>query len=337
MRHVAVLLTIISMISFARPISSIPRLAETWEENQYIFPMVYDVPASLMPGGVTDLFIAGVPNGDLAMTLYLVGDGPDGAEVIASGPFQGEYNFAKSSASWDPDRSVITIYFQMPFCARYSGAEYSWFGSELVPVAWLSGDPSLEALEDIDSLLAIGHLNEATVKLGEMFYPGCYYDSGEMIVRFLRSAHEHGLDEYRTGDPEGAVQLFTEAEEALDFLFIRSPWYGAFEDSTAFSESDLAPFIFLDEFIQIANDYGFFLEQSGMYEEAVEVLYEVLKLDSLRTVAYLNFADALWGLGETSNAGAYYEIYREMMEEAGLRDQIPGRVGQRALSAIGPQ
>ncbi len=337
MKYLAVLLIIISTICVARPISSIPKLAETWEVNQYIFPMVYDVPASLMPGGMTDLFIAGVPSGELAMTIYLVGDGPDGAEVLASGPYQGEYNFAKSSASWESDRSVISLYFQMPFCARYAGAEYSWIGSELVPVAWLSGDPSLEALESIDSLLAIGRISEATMEMGDMFYPGSYYDSGEMIVRFLRSAHEHGLDEYRMGDPEGAVQLFTEANEALEFLFIAYPWYRAYEDSAAFEESDLAPFVSLDEFAQIANDYGFFLEQSGMYEEAADVLYAVLTLDALRTVAYLNLADALWGLGEDSNAGAYYEIYWDMMEEAGLRDQIPERVGHRVLSAIGPQ
>jgi tetratricopeptide (TPR) repeat protein len=336
MRYALMVLIMITVVVSGRPISSIPRLAETWEENQYVFPLVEDVPASLLPDGVTDLVIAGLPTGELAMTVYLLGDGPDGTEVLASGPYQGEYNFAKSFAYWIPDNSLLEITFQMPFCARYAGASYQWVGSELVPVEWLSGDPSMDALEAVDSLLAIGKIEEAATELGYMFYPGAYYYPGEMTMKFLRSAHENGLEEYSSGDPEGAVQLFRAAEEAMDFLLIRYPWYRAFEDSSDFMESNLAEFATIGEFTMIANDYGFFLEQAGMYDEAVDVLYGVLTLDPGRMVAYLNLGDALWGLGEYHSAVEQYILYKEMMESLQLDDDIPGRVDQRVLNYLGP-
>jgi len=337
MRYSVMLFALLAMVCMARPVSSIPRLADIWEENQYIFPFVEDVPASLLFDGVTGLIVAGVPTGDLAMTLYLLGDSPDGPEVLASGPYQGEYNFAKSFAYWIPDEELLEITFQMPFSARYAGASYQWLGSELIPVEWLSGDPSMDALMNIDSLLAIGEVAEAADELAMMFYPGHYYSQGEMTMKFLRSAHEHGLEEFRTGDPEGAVELFEEAEEAVEWLAIRYPWYRAYEDSSGFSEADISNYSTIGEFTMIANDYGFFLEQSGDYEKAIDVLYGVLTLDPGRMVAYLNLADALWELGEYHNAVDQYLVYKQMMEALNLEQDIPARVDQRVLNYSGPQ
>ena len=321
----------------AGPLSDIPALAETWHENQYVFPIVEEVPPSMLPKGVTDLIIAGVPSGELSLTLYLIGNGPKGPDVLASGPYEGEYNFAKSFASWEADRAVLSLYFQMPYSARYSGAEYRWRGNEMIPVNWLAGDPSLDALERIDSLLWAGEIGMATRQLGEIFYPGHYYDSDQMFVRFLISAHELGLDEHRRGSPENAVRLFKEAEEAMLFLFIPYPWYRMFEDTSSFQESSIAFHITMDEFVQIANNYGFFLEQADMYEEAVDVLYGVLTLKPDRMVAYLNLADALWGLGERQNAATQYLVYAGMMKEAGLEAQIPARVDQRVVISVGSE
>ena len=325
-----------SIVCFAHPISDIPELEETWEANQYVFPLVCDVPDSLIPEGITDLAIAALPAGELALTVYLVGDGSDVTDVLASGPYQGECNFAKSFASWDPEKSVIELYFQMPYCARYAGAVYEWTGCDLVPVEWLSGDPSMDALENIDSLLAIGEIENAGIELGNMFYPGSYYYPGEMAMKFLRSTHEHSLAEYRAGNPESAVQLFLEAEDAMRYQLITYPWYRAFEDSSDFYESDIQPYTTIGEFTMIANDYGFFLEQAGMFEKAVDVLYGALTLDPQRMVAYLNLGDALWGLNEYHNAVSEYQVYVEMMEAVNLQEDIPERVNQRVLNYTGP-
>lgn len=337
MKTVLLLLLALTFICLARPISSLPQLAEIWEENQYIFPFVEDVPSALLPEGAAELIVAGVPTGELAMEIYLIADSENGYDVVASGPYQGEYNFAKSFAYWVPDESLLEVTFQMPFSARYAGASYQWVGSDLIPVEWLSGDPSMDALMNIDSLLAAGAVAEAADELAMMFYPGHYYSQGEMMMRFLRSAHEHGLEEFRAGDPEGAVELFEEAGEAMEWLAVRYPWYRAYEDSSDFSEADISNYSTIGEFTMIANDYGFFLEQSGDYEKAVDVLYGVLTLDPGRMVAYLNLADALWGLGEYHNAVDYYLTYQEMMEAVNLHDDIPARITQRVLNYLGPQ
>lgn len=329
MKRCLCFLALLTAAGRAVPVSEVPELAEIWEGNRYFFPLVMDVPVALLPEGFSELVVAGVPTGDLEMTLYLLGDGPVGTYVLASGPYQGEYNFAKSYAYWEADRSVLSVGFQMPFSARYAGAEYSWQGDELVPVDWYAGDPSLDAVDEIGRLLASGDIAEAAWRLGNIMYPGHYYDEGEMLVRFLTSAHEHALEEYGNEDPAGAVQLFREAEEAMDFIYMRYPWYRAFEDTERFEGSNLAPHITLGKFVQIANDYGFFLEQAGMYEEAVDVLYGVLTLAPDRMVAYLNLGDALWGLGEHGNAVNEYLIYSRTMEEVGLEEQIPERVGRR--------
>ncbi|MFO8184100.1 MAG: bacterial transcriptional activator domain-containing protein [Candidatus Aegiribacteria sp.] len=328
MKYCPWILAALSVCCFARPVSDIPELAEVWKENHFVFPVVDGYPASLLSGDTSELIVAGVPDGHLSLTLFLIGDGPEGPDVLASGPYQGEYNFSKSSVSWEED-SLLTIYFQMPFSARYAGARYSWRDDELVPVEWLMGDPSLEALESIDSLLAMGLIGEAAEELEVMFYPGNYYRAGEMAMKFLRSARGHALEEYRSGDPERAVEYFSEAEEVVNNLVTGYPWYSAFDDSAAFHASVLEPYATIGEFTAIANDYGFFLEQTGRCEEAVEVLGAVLALDPARTVAYLNLADALWELGDRVNAVNSYLTYAERMERVRLEEQIPERVGRR--------
>lgn len=332
MRYLPLMLAVVTSVCAARSLSSIPELEEIWEQNQYVFPLVEDVPASLLPEGLTDLIFAAVPTGEMTMTVYLLGDGPEGTEVLASGHYRGEYNFAKSFAYWLPEESILELIFQIPYCARYAGVQYAWEGDNLVPVEWLSGDPSLEALANVDSLLASGFIGEAADELAPVLYPGYYYEPGRMAADFLRSAHEYAMEEYEEGNTEAAVNSFEEADEAMDLLLMPYPWYGGFQDSSDYEESSISDHMRIGEFIRIANNYGFFLEQYGNCEKAVDVLYGVLKLDPERMVAYLNIADALWGLGESGNAAEFYRTYVDMMMQVNLGSQIPPRVNSRVTA-----
>jgi tetratricopeptide (TPR) repeat protein len=76
------------------------------------------------------------------------------------------------------------------------------------------------------------------------------------------------------------------------------------------------------------NDLGYFLEQSGEYSKAIEVLDAVVKAFPDRTVAYLNLADAYAGLGDSVKAKANYSKYADMMKTAGKQSKIPKRVLQ---------
>ncbi len=74
------------------------------------------------------------------------------------------------------------------------------------------------------------------------------------------------------------------------------------------------------------NDFGFFLEQGGEYEEAVKVLKEVISIAPSRTVAYLNLGDAYLGASDSTKALKNYTLYISQMKENGKESRIPKRV-----------
>ncbi|GFD76208.1 hypothetical protein KUL113_56280 [Tenacibaculum sp. KUL113] len=77
------------------------------------------------------------------------------------------------------------------------------------------------------------------------------------------------------------------------------------------------------------NDIGYFLEQSGLYEEAVYILEVIIKEFPNRTVAYINLGDAYWGLGKKEEAKQAYKIYIEQMKAKNKESKIPSQVLER--------
>lgn len=78
--------------------------------------------------------------------------------------------------------------------------------------------------------------------------------------------------------------------------------------------------------VQELNDSAFYLYQLGYYSESLKILTYVIKLDSNRTVAYLNIADNYLALKNTDQAKKNYVIYAERMKKSGLLSKIPSRV-----------
>ncbi|MEN8208941.1 MAG: hypothetical protein ABFR50_06795 [Candidatus Fermentibacteria bacterium] len=78
------------------------------------------------------------------------------------------------------------------------GAGYRWNIEEgtLAFLRFYSGDPSLEAMERVESLLAEGDIAEAMRELNEMFYPHNYYSSDEMTARLLVSINRTALEQH---------------------------------------------------------------------------------------------------------------------------------------------
>lgn len=77
------------------------------------------------------------------------------------------------------------------------------------------------------------------------------------------------------------------------------------------------------------NDYGFYMEENGRADAAVDMLQAVIDLDADRMVAYLNLADAEYATGEKGSAKANYLEYRKRMTAAKLTAKIPPRVAER--------
>lgn len=79
----------------------------------------------------------------------------------------------------------------------------------------------------------------------------------------------------------------------------------------------------------IFNDYGFLLQQAGRNADAVTVLKVVVKNTPKRVVAYLNIADAYWGLGDKVRSSQNYKKYIALMKSS-HDEKIPVRAIDRS-------
>ena len=79
----------------------------------------------------------------------------------------------------------------------------------------------------------------------------------------------------------------------------------------------------------IFNDYGFLLQQAGRNSDAITVLNVVVKNTPKRMVAYLNIADAYWGLGDKVKSSQNYKKYINLMQSS-HNDKIPERAFDRS-------
>lgn len=77
------------------------------------------------------------------------------------------------------------------------------------------------------------------------------------------------------------------------------------------------------------NNIGYYLEQAGMFDEAVFVLREVVSYNPDRVVAYINLGDAYWGLEDYEQAKQAYGTYIVQMKFNGRESRIPSRVFDR--------
>jgi tetratricopeptide (TPR) repeat protein len=81
--------------------------------------------------------------------------------------------------------------------------------------------------------------------------------------------------------------------------------------------------------VTIYNDLGYFLQEAGMHQDAIDILSEVIAKFPDRIPAYLNIADAYLGLNNAQKAKENYQKYIELMTKAGKQTKIPKRVIDR--------
>ncbi len=77
------------------------------------------------------------------------------------------------------------------------------------------------------------------------------------------------------------------------------------------------------------NNMAYYLEQSGLYKEAIYLLEKIIENFPDRTVAYINLGDAYWGLGKKEHAKNAYLVYVEQMTSKNKKEKIPKRVLER--------
>lgn len=164
----------------------------------------------------------------------------------------------------------------------------------------------------------VSTVTDLTVKPGRVVHRDIVGFMGDSPARdaFLKAfatASRKAAALYRSGDKAGALKV-------LDVAM--GPKY---PDALGLQDGSPADHRLAAEL----NDYGFYMEENGRHEAAIDVLQAVIDLDSDRTVAYLNLADAEYATGEKGSAKANYLEYRKRMTAAKLAAKIPPRVAER--------
>jgi len=276
------------------------------EEGQVYIREIYEFPPTLLPENITVLFI--IPCAPDSKELLLVGKSEEGNYYdFGKVPFTGELNMAKTDIYYNTEDGLVYIYSQMPSVAFCYTAKYNWDTEKqrLILIDEWTEDPSAEALEEVEKLLAEGEIEKAAEELSYILYPQNYYDPCEMAVKFLRSAHKRAVEEYRAGSNDSWTLIM----KSLNDLPLSGKWIFEFPSKNDYEKSDYAKYMEYKDFIIIVNDYGFLMEQAGKAKDALYVLNYVLSLSPERTVAHLNLADALYKTGDKEEAKKYYTSY----------------------------
>jgi tetratricopeptide (TPR) repeat protein len=289
--------------------------------------LIRDLPGTALPEGIDSLFILPPSSFSDDPEMRLVGTADDSLYDLGSVEFRGTYNSPKSDWWFDGPSGTVLAYSQMPFSAFCFTCSYATGEYPCVLVMIRSGeeDPSAERLERATALLDEGRLAEAYAELGEIFYPGHYYSDAEMAAAFLRRGHEMAVEAWEGGDGEGACSLMTEGFEIAGSMYplpLAGPPAGG-------DPLLLDGFITSGELVEIENDRGFFLAETGRLTSALPPLEWVVETDPGRAVARLNLADVLWGLGRTGDAIPHYEEYLRLLGEMDRLDMAPDRAFER--------
>jgi tetratricopeptide (TPR) repeat protein len=213
------------------------------------------------------------------------------------------FNEAKSHVSCSGQ--AIEIASQMPFSAAMHTATLRRDGERLSLVATASGDPSLDAMDQLERHLRRGEIAEAIAEREGIEYPHRYFDEDEMTIRIVTRAAEVAAARHRAGRTGEAADVLAAALAHAEIFEI---------------PAKLA--------VRVKNDHGFFLDRLGRRAEAERVLREVVAAAPDRAVARLNLADCLHAQGKLAAARAEYAAYARLTP----RPRWPARVTQRCPS-----
>ncbi|MFO7627645.1 MAG: hypothetical protein R6V62_10325 [Candidatus Fermentibacteraceae bacterium] len=140
-----------------------------------------------------------------------------GSKLISGyAEFPGTFNIAKSSATYDPDSGVLTVYSQYPFTANYYTAEYSVGEDyELGPISGTYHDYYAEALQRMVLLYRNDDYDGVLEEAWSVFYPGSNPLDREMCVVLLVSGVSGVRTRINAGmPPEDAMEWLEDLYDA---------------------------------------------------------------------------------------------------------------------------
>ncbi|MBO9572418.1 MAG: tetratricopeptide repeat protein, partial [Chitinophagaceae bacterium] len=145
---------------------------------------------------------------------------------------------------------------------------------------------------------------------------GQYYDIAEWLIKARKSQVAQAMINFFYDDLE-------EDDKKRGSLILASIGINRSQDKAL-------PAPVTDQNVKANNDRAYQLEQAGKYQEAVDILVKVIQTDPNRVVAYLNIADAYWGLNDKTRAKENYNKYIDLMKtQQKDLSRIPKRVYDR--------
>ncbi|HEV2912171.1 MAG TPA: bacterial transcriptional activator domain-containing protein [Pyrinomonadaceae bacterium] len=231
---------------------------------------------------------------------------------------------------------TIELHSQLPFSAAEVIQTFSWDGLRLKYVSTRHADPSAEFVEEVIRAAETGDTktlraflkSESDGDIGVM-YPHAYI-TRQLFTDAIRRGHNAATRLFKGGRArEAALRLSL----MFDVTAKLNRVLGIDEEASKRPDLWLAAWKFHEmqpgEYAYALNDYGYFLQEAGDDEAAVNVFAAVIREDPTRAAAYLNLADSLWKLNRKTEARSHYETYRRLMSAAKRVDQIPVRVSAR--------
>jgi tetratricopeptide (TPR) repeat protein len=201
-----------------------------------------------------------------------------------------------------------------------------------------AGEDSARKQAEAEALLRRGEIRKARDLMRKILYGARTVNSKTWGAKFLRAAHEHALAAFQAGKAEEASELMETAFQSSGGLVSLTP-----EDITGEAVIDPPTFI-LDEnlyekdfaaqlpraeYVEIAGDYGLFLEQAGDKRKDVKVLEQAVQMAPDREAVRLAFADALWKHDEKEKSAREYRAYLDLMASKKQLDKVPPRANER--------
>lgn len=190
-------------------------------------------------------------------------------------------------------------------------------GEQIQP--WVSSEAArLLAAGDVQGLMNLEMAYSQAIWMG----PDLFDTASRQ--RILALAHALALANYKN-DPQAALRLlgYGIGQQVLSVVGPadadnQPPFFELLQKET---EVDKAAAL---------NDYAFILatKTKGNGAKAAALLAQVLAMDPKRTVAYLNLADVLWGLGKRAEAKTHYAHYVELSGKEAK--DLPERARTRA-------
>jgi hypothetical protein len=289
---------------------------------------------------------------DSSYSLFLFGvDKNSNIKLIGKYNGEGIINTAKVDVFYSDN--YIEIISQRPFSAFYSELILKCDSSIFNKMVLNYGDPSEETLKKEKELISKGDI-KGFRKLensdeGYISYPSSYQDYGNLGPFAIESCHDLALKQYEKGNAKVATEIM---ESGIDIFFNNDFTIGDkeynwkdqkeltrgriqevlsnYKDWQAQYSSNPNKLISFEGFVDIFNDFAFFLSEAHQNKEAKMYLEKVIQFSPKRVVAYINLADVNWILGNKQEARIQYSQYLKLLGRN--TKNVPKRVFERMVA-----